>query len=31
MTYTPDGAGKLVPARDKAQGGGPAKYRAGAK
>jgi CubicO group peptidase (beta-lactamase class C family) len=31
MIYTPDGAGKLVLARDKAQGGDPAKYRAGAK
>ena len=31
MIYTPDSAGKLVPARDKAQGGDPAKYRAGAK
>jgi CubicO group peptidase (beta-lactamase class C family) len=31
MIYTPDGVGKLVLARDKAQGGDPAKYRAGAK
>ena len=31
MIYTPDSAGKLVLARDKAQGGDPAKYRAGAK
>jgi CubicO group peptidase (beta-lactamase class C family) len=31
MVYTPDGAGKLVLARDKAQGGDPAKFRAGAK
>jgi CubicO group peptidase (beta-lactamase class C family) len=31
MIYTPDGAGKLVLARDNAQGGDPAKYRAGAK
>lgn len=31
MIYTPDGSGKLTLARDKAQGGDPAKYRAGAK
>jgi len=31
MIYTPDESGKLTLARDKAQGGAPAKYRAGAK
>ena len=31
MIYTPGDAGKLVLAREKAQGGDPAKYRAGAK
>jgi len=31
MIYMPDESGKLTLARDKAQGGDPAKYRAGAK
>jgi CubicO group peptidase (beta-lactamase class C family) len=31
MIYTPGPAGKLVLAREKAQGGDPARYRAGAK
>jgi CubicO group peptidase (beta-lactamase class C family) len=31
MIYTPDGEGKLVLAHDKAQGGDPAKYRAGTR